>query len=116
MAETREMLLQQMSLLLDKAKERKDDSGDLTKLSFGMSNIARAITNCDEKKELLNALKSIDGALKRIEQSLMAEKQYEVTKEAVSHAMLGEKYNSAPKDDGEYIKGAVQSATHDTFQ
>lgn len=75
MAETIEMLLQQMSLLLDKAKERKDDSDDLAKLSFGMSNIARAITNCGEKEELLNALKSIDGALKRIEQSLVEEER-----------------------------------------
>lgn len=48
----------------------------------------------DERK-LLNTLKSIDGTLKRIEQSITAEKQHEVIKEAVSHAMLGEKY----KDD-----------------
>lgn len=48
--------------------------------------------------ELLNTLKSIDGTLKRIEQSLTAEKQHEVIKEAVSHAMMGEKYNSTPKD------------------
>lgn len=48
--------------------------------------------------ELLNTLKSIDGTLKRIEQSLSAEKQHEVIKEAVSHAMLGEKYDSTPKD------------------
>lgn len=50
----------------------------------------------DEK--LLNTLKSIDGTLKRIEQSLVAEKRHEVIKEAVSHAMLGEKYNATPKD------------------
>lgn len=68
----------------------------------------------DEK--LLNTLKSIDGTLKRIEQSLVAEKQHEVIKEAVSHAVLGEKYNSTSQSDGEYIKEAVQSATHDTFQ
>lgn len=47
----------------------------------------------DERK-LLNTLKSIDGTLKRIEQILSADKQHEVIKEAVSHAMLGEKYNS----------------------
>lgn len=51
----------------------------------------------DERK-LLNTLKSIDGTLKRIEQSFSAEKQHEVIKEAVSHAMLGEKSNSTPKD------------------
>lgn len=51
----------------------------------------------DERK-LLNALKSIDGALKRIEQSLATEKQHEVIKEAVSHAILGDRYNSTPKD------------------
>lgn len=51
----------------------------------------------DEKK-LLNTLKSIDGTLKRIEQSLLAENQHIVIKEAVSHAMMGEKYDSTPKD------------------
>lgn len=51
----------------------------------------------DERK-LLNTLKSIDGTLKRIEQSLATEKQHEVIKEAVSHAMLGDRYNSTPKD------------------
>lgn len=69
-----------------------------------------------DERRLLNTLKSIDGTLKRIEQSLVAEKQHEVIKEAVSHAMFGEKYNYTPKDDGEYIKEAVQSATRDTFQ
>ena len=51
----------------------------------------------DERKPL-NTLKSIDDTLKCIEQLLTAEKQHEVIKEAVSHAMLGEKYNSTPKD------------------
>lgn len=51
-----------------------------------------------EERKLLNTLKSIDGTLKSIEQSLAAEKQHEVIKEAVSHAVLGEKYNSTPKD------------------
>ena len=51
----------------------------------------------DERK-LLNTLKSIDGTLKRIEQDLSAEKQHKVIKDALSHAMLGEKYNSTPKD------------------
>ena len=51
----------------------------------------------DEEK-LLNTLKSIDGTLKRIEQSLLAENQHIVIKEAVSHAMMGEKYDSTPKD------------------
>lgn len=50
----------------------------------------------DEEK-LLNTLKSIDGTLKRIEQSLLAENQNIVIKEAVSHAMMGEKYDSTPK-------------------
>lgn len=44
-----------------------------------------------EERKLLNTLKSIDGTLKRIEQSLTAEKQHEVVKEAVSHALLGDK-------------------------
>lgn len=47
-----------------------------------------------EEKKLLNTLKSIDGTLKRIEQSLT----HEAVKEAVSHALMGEKYNSTPKD------------------
>lgn len=51
----------------------------------------------DEKK-LLNTLKSIDGTLKRIEQLLSTENQHSVIKEAVSHAMIGEKYDSTPKD------------------
>lgn len=50
------------------------------------------------EEKLLNTLESIDGTLKRIEQSLAAEKQHEVIKEAVSRAMMGEKYNSTPKD------------------
>lgn len=49
-------------------------------------------------KKLLNTLKSIDGTLKRIEQKLDDEKQHEVVKEAVSHALLGDKYNPTPKD------------------
>lgn len=48
--------------------------------------------------ELLDTLKSIDGTLKRIEQLLSAENQHEVIKNAVSHTMLGEKYNSTPKE------------------
>lgn len=51
-----------------------------------------------EERKLLNTLKSIDGTLKRIEQSLVTENQHEVIKEAVSHAMLGEKYDSTPKE------------------
>lgn len=66
--------------------------------------------------ELLNTLKSIDGTLKRIEQSLTAEKQQEVIVGAVSQAMMGEKRDSTPKENGNYIKEAVQKATHDTFQ
>lgn len=69
----------------------------------------------DEKK-LLSMLKSIDGTLKHIEQLLPIEKQREVIKEAVSHAMLGEKNNSTPKDDGEYLTKAVQTAIRGTFQ
>lgn len=52
-----------------------------------------------EENELLNTLKSIDGTLKRIEQSL-----------------VGEKRDSTPKDDGEYLEKAVRTAIHDTFQ
>lgn len=52
----------------------------------------------DDMKKLLNTLKSIDGTLKRIEQKLNDEKQHEVVKEAVSHALLGDKYKPTPKD------------------
>lgn len=49
-------------------------------------------------KEMLNTLKSIDGTLKRIEQSVSEEKQHEVIKEAVSHAMVGERFEiKSPK-------------------
>lgn len=51
-----------------------------------------------DKKKLLNTLKSIDGTLERIEQSLLAENQHIVIKEAVSHVMMGDKYDSTPKD------------------
>lgn len=47
---------------------------------------------------VLNTLKSIDGTLKRIEQSLNAENQHEVIKDAISHAFIGDKYKSTPKD------------------
>ena len=43
-------------------------------------------------KEVLNTLKSIDGTLKRIEQSLNAENQHVVIKDAISHAFIGDKY------------------------
>lgn len=39
-------------------------------------------------KEMLNTLKSIDGTLKRIKQSILGEKQREM-KEIVSHVMIG---------------------------
>lgn len=45
----------------------------------------------DDMKKLLNTLKSIDGTLKRIEQKMDSGKQHDVIKEAVSHALLGEK-------------------------
>lgn len=51
------------------------------------------------EKKLLSTLKSIDGTLKRIEQSLLAENQHIAIKETVSHAVMGEKYGSTPKDD-----------------
>lgn len=70
----------------------------------------------DFEEKLLKTLESIDGTLKRIEQLLSEEKQHEIIKGAVSHAMLGEKYNSTPKDDGEYLMKAVQTAIHDTFR
>lgn len=44
-----------------------------------------------EENELLNTLKSIDGTLKRIEQSLVAERQAEYIYNAVSKALTGEK-------------------------
>lgn len=69
----------------------------------------------DEKK-LLSMLKSIDGTLKHIEQLLSAEKQHEIIRKAVSHAMSGEKNNSTPKDDGEYLTKAVRTAIRGTFQ
>ena len=49
--------------------------------------------------KMLNTLESIDGTLKRIEQSLTAEKQHEIISEAVSHSLLGERYNPTPKGD-----------------
>ena len=49
-------------------------------------------------KEVLNTLKSIDGTLKRIEQSLNAENQHVVIKDAISHAFIGDKYKPTPKD------------------
>ena len=68
------------------------------------------------EEKLLNTLESIDGTLKRIEQSFAAEKQKEIIMSAVSQAMMGEKRNSTPKENGNYIKEAVQKATRDTFQ
>lgn len=70
----------------------------------------------DFEEKLLKTLESIDCALKRIEQSLTAEKQHEVVKEAVSHAVLGEKGNLSAKEQGGYLMEAVQTAIHDTFQ
>lgn len=52
----------------------------------------------DDMKKLLNTLKSIDGTLKRIEQKLDDEKQHEVIKDAVFHALRGDKYKPIPKD------------------
>lgn len=49
-------------------------------------------------KEMLNTLKSIDGTLKRIEQSLNAENQHVVIKDAITHAFIGDKYKPTPKD------------------
>lgn len=68
-------------------------------------------------KEMLKALESIDSTLKRIEQSLNAEKQHEIIKGDVAHALSGEKYNSTPKDvvEAEYLAKAVQTAIRDTF-
>lgn len=60
-------------------------------------NNSKVLTEITEK-EMLKALESIDATLKRIEQSLNAEKQHEVIKGAVTHALSGEKYNSTPKD------------------
>lgn len=54
--------------------------------------------NIDNTKGVLNTLKSIDGTLKRIEQSLNAENQHVVIKDAISHAFIGDKYKPTPKD------------------
>lgn len=43
-------------------------------------------------KGMLNTLKSIDGTLKRIEQSLNAENQHVVIKDAITHAFIGDNY------------------------
>lgn len=48
--------------------------------------------------KMLNTLESIDATLKRIEQSLTAEKQHEIISEAVFHSLLGERYNPTSKD------------------
>ena len=62
-------------------------------------NAIDSVTDTQEKNlNLLNTLKSIDNTLKSIEQKMDEEKQHEVIKEAVSHALLGDKYNSTPKD------------------
>lgn len=50
----------------------------------------------EQKK--LNALEDIASTLKRIEQTLNADKQHEVIKEAVSHALLGSKYKATSED------------------
>lgn len=68
----------------------------------------------DRETELLKTLESIDGTLKRIEQLISAEKQQEVISGAVSQAMTGEKKDSTPKEDVEYLMKAVQTAIHDT--
>lgn len=49
--------------------------------------------------ELLKTLESIDGTLKRIEQLIKTDRN-----------------NSTPEESGDYIKEAVQTAIHDTFQ
>lgn len=48
--------------------------------------------------KMLNTLENIDGTLKRIEQSFTAEKQHEIIMGAISHAVLGGRYNPTPKD------------------
>lgn len=61
-----------------------------------LSNANAFKVQFENAEKLLNTLESIDGTLKRIEQRLDDEKQHELIKEAVSHALLGEKYNSTP--------------------
>lgn len=51
--------------------------------------------------KMLNTLESIDATLKRIEQSLTAEKQHEIIMGAVYHALSGEKYNKIITQVGE---------------
>ena len=48
--------------------------------------------------KMLNTLEDIASTLKRIEQKLDADKQHEVIKDAVSHALLGSKYKTTSKD------------------
>ena len=47
-------------------------------------------------KQMLNILIDIASTLKHIEQQLSEEKQHKVIKDAVSHALVGEKFT--PKD------------------
>ena len=48
--------------------------------------------------KMLNTLEDIASTLKRIEQKLNADKQHEVIKDAVNHALKGNKKISNPRD------------------
>lgn len=53
----------------------------------------------DALGEQQNTLQNIESILQRIEEVLTPEKQHEVIKEAVSHAMLGDKYKPIFEDN-----------------
>ncbi len=52
----------------------------------------------DMLEEQQNTLQNIECILQRIEQLFSAEKQEECIYNAVSHAMMGNKYKTTPKD------------------
>lgn len=62
-------------------------------------------------KQMLNILIDIASTLKHIEQELSEEKQHKVIKDAVSHALVGEKiYEQTLKDAQQKQSSASKSA------
>lgn len=62
-------------------------------------------------KQMLNILIDIASTLKHIEQQLSEEKQHKVIKDAVSHALVGEKiYEHTLKDAQQKQSSAGKSA------
>lgn len=106
--DVKELLYQQLQLLAEKSKEcvpvKDGYYPGLIEYSKVMSEIAdsycclKGITE-ETGLKMLNTLENIDATLKRIEQSLTAEKQHETIKSAVSHALLGKRYNPTSKND-----------------